>query len=151
MSKRPSSAKPRLPLTPTPTPDTEANAIAERDFVRLEKNLATIGYFTPTKGKGKSEVREKTVLIKRQVGDKTVVASATILPVARYGLPTTADQDKYLAFQKIVNDLRLREGMQSGKLQFGRTAADPRDQQGREQLRGNLLVAGPHVGHHNSV
>jgi hypothetical protein len=114
MAKRASLAKAR----PTPNPESESNAVAVRDFVRLEKNLSTIGYFTPTKGRGKSEVREKTVRIKRQVGDKTVVASATILPVARYGLPTTADQDKYLAFQKIVNDLRQRDGAVSNPVSF---------------------------------
>ena len=116
MAKRVSVAK--VKPSGNPTPETEPNAVAVRDFVRLEKNLSTIGYFTPTKGKGKSEVREKTVRIKRQVGDKTVIASATILPVARYGLPTTADQDKYLAFQKIVNDLRLREGVVSNPVSF---------------------------------
>lgn len=116
MAKRVSTPKARVSLNPTP--ETETHAVSVREFVRLEKNLATIGYFTPTKGKGKSEAREKTVLIKRQVGDKTVVASATILPVARYGLPTTADQDKYLAFQKIVNDLRLREGVVCNPVSF---------------------------------
>ena len=100
------------------SPSSETTTVAARDFVRLEKNLSTIGYFTPTKGKGKSQVHEKTIRIKRQVGDKVVVAEATILPVARYGLPTTADQDKYLAFQKIVNDIRLREGVVANPVSF---------------------------------
>jgi hypothetical protein len=107
----------RAKLKANESPGSET-AVAVRDFVRLEKNLSTIGYFTPTKGKGKSEVREKTVRIKRQIGDKVVVAEATILPVARYGLPTTADQDKYFAFQKIVNEIRLKEGIVANPVSF---------------------------------
>jgi hypothetical protein len=79
-------------------------------FVKVEKNLSTLGFFTPSKSRGKIEVREKTIHFKREVNGKVVEAEATILPSAKYGLPITADQDKYLAFQKIVNDIRQQEG-----------------------------------------
>jgi hypothetical protein len=43
------------------------------------------------------------------------------LPSAKYGLPTTADLDKYLAFQKILNDIRVREGQVSNPIGFSST------------------------------
>lgn len=88
----------------------EASAVLIRDFVRVEKNLGTIGFFTPSKSRSKGELREKVIRFKRDVGGKTIVAEATIIPSVTLGLPTTADQDKYLAFQKIVNERRTQQG-----------------------------------------
>jgi hypothetical protein len=92
-----------------------------RDFVKVEKNLSTLGFFTPSKSRGKIELVEKTIRFKREVNGKTVDAEATILPSAKYGLPTTADLDKYLAFQKILNDIRVREGQVSNPIGFSST------------------------------
>src|SRR6476620_10660988 len=88
----------------------ELPATTAREFVRVEKNLGTIGFFTPSKSRSQGELREKVIRFKREVGGKTVVAEATIIPSINLGLPTTADQDKYLAFQKIVNDRRAQQG-----------------------------------------
>jgi hypothetical protein len=88
----------------------EPPAAAAREFVRVEKNLGTIGFFTPSKSRSQGELREKVIRFKREVGGKTIVAEATIIPSVTLGLPTTADQDKYLAFQKIVNDRRTQQG-----------------------------------------
>ena len=92
-----------------------------RDFVKVEKNLSTLGFFTPSKSRGKIELVEKTIRFKREVNGKTVEAEATILPSAKYGLPTTADLDKYLAFQKILNDIRVREGHVTNPIGFTST------------------------------
>lgn len=92
---------------------------AAREFVRVEKNLGTIGFFTPSKSRAQGELREKIIRFKREVNGKTVVAEATIIPSVTLGLPTTADQDKYLAFQKIVNDRRNQQGGEiSNPVQF---------------------------------
>jgi hypothetical protein len=88
----------------------ETNAIAMREFVRIEKNLSTMGFFTPSKSRAQAELKEKVIRLKRDVGGKTIIAEATIIPAVPLGLPTTADQDKYLAFQKIVNDRRVQQG-----------------------------------------
>jgi len=88
----------------------EVATLAVRDFVRVEKNLSTMGFFTPSKSRAQGELREKVIRFKRDVGGKTIVAEATIIPSVPLGLPTTADQDKYLAFQKIVNDRRMQQG-----------------------------------------
>src|SRR5207302_1472213 len=41
-----------------------------------------------------------------------------IVPAALYGLPITADQDKYLALQKIITDLQQREGIVKNPIGF---------------------------------
>lgn len=100
---------------------TDTSLVSRRDFVKVEKNLSTLGFFTPSKSRGKIELVEKTIRFKREVNGKTVEAEATILPSAKYGLPTTADLDKYLAFQKILNDIRVRVGQISNPIGFSST------------------------------
>ena len=80
-----------------------------RNSSRSKRNLNTLGFFTPAKHKG-DKVREKVVLFRRELNGKTVEAQATILPSAKYGLPTTADLDKYLAFHKLLEQVRNRVG-----------------------------------------
>lgn len=103
------------------TKPSDTSLTHRRDFVKVEKNLSTLGFFTPSKSRGKVELVEKTIRFKREVNGKTVEAEATILPSAKYGLPTTADLDKYLAFQKILNDIRVREGQVSNPIGFSST------------------------------
>ena len=82
-----------------------------QEFVKAEKNLEWLGFFTPSTSKGimkKSD--EKVISIITTVEGKKVKASATILPSAKYGLPDTADLDKYRAFQKILSDELIRNG-----------------------------------------
>src|SRR5260370_26619126 len=99
----------------------EASPVKQRDFVKVEKNLSTLGFFTPSKSRGKVEVREKTIRFKREIEGKTFEAEATILPSAKYGLPTTADLDKYLAFQKLLNDIRAKNGYITNPIGFTST------------------------------
>jgi hypothetical protein len=82
-----------------------------REFIRIEKNLTTLGFFTPTQGRGKIINRPKVLRIRRELpGGKVVEAEATIIPSVEHGLPTTPDQDKYLAFQQIVQERRKANG-----------------------------------------
>jgi hypothetical protein len=99
----------------------ESRPELQRDFVKVEKNLSTLGFFTPSKSRGKVDLIEKTIRFKREVNGKTVEAEATILPSAKYGLPTTADLDKYLAFQKILNDIRMQQGQVCNPIGFTST------------------------------
>ena len=91
-----------------------------KDFVKIEKNLNTLGFFTPAKHRG-AKVREKIVFFRRELNGKTVEAQATILPSAKYGLPTTADLDKYLAFHKLLEQMRNRVGEISNPVGFTST------------------------------
>lgn len=79
------------------------------DFVKVEKNLASIGFFTPSH-KRISGAKKKTIVWNRQSEGQRVEVSAVILPSAVYGLPITSDQEKYLAFQKILADIRRQKG-----------------------------------------
>jgi hypothetical protein len=80
------------------------------ELVRVEKNLNSFGFFTPSHKRVESLAEKTVTVLVRNRGGQRAEARATILPNARYGLPTTADQDKYYAFQKIVQDMRWREG-----------------------------------------
>lgn len=106
---------------PVPGNTDAGSVVHRRNFIKVEKNLSTLGFFTPSKSRGKVELREKTIRFKREVNGKTIEAEATILPSAKYGLPTTADLDKYLAFQKILNDIRVKEGHITNPIGFTST------------------------------
>lgn len=107
------------PLLWDTDPDRDpGQGVSVRDFVKVEKNLSSMGFFTPSKSRGRVEVREKVMTFRREAEGKVVETTATILPSAKYGLPTTADQDKFFAFQKIVNDRRQRQGRVENPIGF---------------------------------
>jgi len=90
-------------------PQDETVALSSVEFAKVEKNLASLGFFTPSSKRIK-DAKAKTVSISAVVNGNRVEAKATILPAALYGLPITADQDKYLALQKVITDLRQQQG-----------------------------------------
>lgn len=92
-------------------------ALPSGDFTKVEKNLASLGFFTPSSKRIKNE-KVKTITFVRVIDGKRIEARATIAPTAIYGLPITADQDKYLALQKIVADIQQREGIVSNPVGF---------------------------------
>src|SRR5215831_20876802 len=95
----------------TRVPSENSAAMTIREFIRIEKNLTTLGFFTPTQGRGKIINRPKVLRIRRELpGGKVVEAEATIIPSVEHGLPTTPDQDKYFAFQQIVQERRRANG-----------------------------------------
>lgn len=97
---------------PPPAPVTKNTAVPRarsNEFIKIEKNLASLGFFTPSSKRIKM-TRKKTVIFNKMIDGKKVEARADILPSAEYGLPITADQDKYLALQKIITDIRKRDG-----------------------------------------
>jgi hypothetical protein len=89
-----------------PAPDP---ALRSAEFIKIEKNLASLGFFTPSSKRTK-RAKKKTITFNKVIDGKKVEARANILPSAEYGLPITADQDKYLALQKIITDIRQRNG-----------------------------------------
>ena len=103
-----SHSQPQLPLS----------SPQRREIVRVEKNLNSFGFFTPSH-KRLEGIQEKivTVFVREHRGQRAE-ARATILPSAKLGLPTTADQDKYYAFQKILEQVRSRQGCISNPVPF---------------------------------
>jgi hypothetical protein len=80
-------------------------------FAKVEKNLVSLGFFTPSSKRIK-DAKAKTISVSATLNGHRIEAKATIVPAALYGLPITADQDKYLALQKLITDLHRRAGGQ---------------------------------------
>ena len=89
-------------------------------FVRTEKNLVALGFFTPTSKRVK-DPREKVIRFKRASASGTVEGSIRIVTAGRYGLPSTSDLDKYLALQFIINNIQQRAGAIRNPVSFTST------------------------------
>jgi len=79
------------------------------DFIKVEKNLTSLGFFTPTSNKVR-KAKAKKVSFTRITDGRRERVSVTISPSVLDEtpiLPSTAHQDKYLAFQKIILDRRV--------------------------------------------
>ena len=87
-----------------------AEIIPAVGFTRVEKNLASLGFFTASSKTVRGTQEKKITLVRRDAGSKSIEATATILPSHKYGLPITSDQDKYLALLKIVAEIRREKG-----------------------------------------
>jgi hypothetical protein len=94
---------------------------APRTIVRVEKNLNTFGFFTPSSKRLRTLSKTVTLQVRTDEGQR-VQAKATIYPAAELGLPTTADQDKYFAFQKIIEQIRKRDGLVVNPVRFSSAA-----------------------------
>ena len=86
----------------------QEDLISAPDYIKVEKNLSAIGFFTAS-SKSLKTSRAKTITLIRTEANVRFKATVTIEPSATYGLPTTAHQDKTLAFQKLMLD-RKRTG-----------------------------------------
>ena len=84
-------------------------AVPAPDFTRVEKNLASIGFFTPS-SKRTREATSKKIRFTKTVDERKVEASVTIISAATFGLPITTDQDLFLAFQQIVTEQKRALG-----------------------------------------
>lgn len=84
----------------------EQNVAVNQDgvfFATPERNLLTMGFFSPTKRDSRGR-KEKVIESEVEIDGKKTTVSVTILPSAKYGLPTTADLDKYMALLMIANE-----------------------------------------------
>jgi Replication initiator protein A len=94
-----------------------ASQLPSNDFVKVEKNLASLGFFTPSSKRTRNE-KAKTVTVTVVIDGKRIEAKATIAPTALFGLPITADQDKWLALHKILEDIQARDGQVTNPVCF---------------------------------
>jgi len=91
--------------------------LPSKDFIKVEKNLASLGFFTPSSKRTRNE-KAKTVAVTVMIDGKRIEAKATIAPTALFGLPITADQDKWLALHKILEDIQARDGLVTNPVCF---------------------------------
>lgn len=105
--------------TPSPVHSTgsRTKTTPRPKFVKVEKNLASLGFFTPSSNRVRDE-KAKTISFTKTIDGKRVEAKATIAPSALFGLPITADQDKFLALQRIVTDIQQRQGRVENPIGF---------------------------------
>jgi hypothetical protein len=75
---------------------------------KVDKSLISLGFFTPSSRRIKNQ-KIKRISFTRLVDGKKVEASAEFHPSPVFGLPITADQDKFLALHNIIAN-RLRDG-----------------------------------------
>src|ERR1700722_13195673 len=87
------------------------------EFVKVEKNLASLGFFTPSSKRARDE-KSKTVSVTIVLDGKRIDAKATIAPTALFGRPITADQDKWLPLNKILADVQARDGEVTNPVSF---------------------------------
>jgi hypothetical protein len=87
------------------------------EFVKVEKNLASLGFFTPS-SKRLRNAQEKSFTITTVADGKRMELKGTIIPSAKYGLPITADQDKWIALCKILTDILRKEGRVTNPISF---------------------------------
>lgn len=83
----------------------------DADFIRVEKQIIAAGFFTPTSKELKT-TRVKTVALRRRtdLGEEKETC-IRIVTGGDYGLPGTADLDKWLALQKLVNNIQRKAGV----------------------------------------
>jgi Replication initiator protein A len=88
-----------------------------RHILRVEKNLSTIGVFTPRLTRPK-EVSKVIRTMTRLPDGAQVEAQATINSHPKFGLPITADQDKFYALTRILDDVRQKTGSIQNPITF---------------------------------
>ncbi len=94
-----------------------ASTLRPTAFAKVEKSLASLGFFTPSSRRIKNQ-KVKRVGFTREIDGKRVEVSAEIHPSAMFGLPVTADQDKYLALQKIITNTLQSDGKVTNPIRF---------------------------------
>ena len=92
-------------------------SLTEPEFVRMEKNIAAFGFFTPTSKRSKG-TPPKIIKFTQIIDGNRAEAKVTIAGNTLYGMPTTADQDKYLAFQKIIERIKREKGKIENPIAF---------------------------------
>lgn len=101
---------------PAPSDPNVTTAVPAR-FIKIEKSLAALGFFTPS-SKRLQEQKSKRISMTREVDGKRVEVSTEIIPSALFGLPVTADQDKYLAMQEIITNTLLSKSEVKNPIRF---------------------------------
>jgi hypothetical protein len=106
---------------PTSIDGRAGSLVTQSRHVWIDKDIAALGFFTPSSQRIKLE-KSKTVRLSQVIDGERVDVSATIVPSALHGLPVTADQDKYLALQEIVRAQRRAGTPVSNPVSFSSTA-----------------------------
>jgi hypothetical protein len=106
-------AKPnKKEITPTLMPIS-----VDVDLIRFERNLLNLGFFAATDPRNEVQTLRRIEKEISRNGHKVRVA-AEFRGSAEYGLPTTTDRDKFIAFLKIMNEDRAMRGKVTNPVRF---------------------------------
>lgn len=100
-------------------------AVSSTDFVKVEKNVISLGFFSPSSSRS-GQAKPKVITFTRVENGRRFKESVIITPgyiedesgKPRPVLPNTADQDKYLAFHKLLMERRRRHGTITNPIEF---------------------------------
>jgi hypothetical protein len=95
----------------------ETTTLPSTEFIKVEKNLTSLGFFTPTSKRLRNS-QGKTFTLTTNAGGTRIEMRGSIIPSVKYGLPVTADQDKWLALCKILTDILQKEGRVTNPVSF---------------------------------
>ncbi len=87
------------------------------DFIRFEKNLLQIGFFGAHDTRHHSQSTRRIEQFVNRDGQKIKV-SAEFRASQQFGLPSTSDRDKYIAFMRIAMDEKAKYGEISNPIRF---------------------------------
>ena len=79
------------------------------DLIRFEKNLLQMGFFGAHDTRHSKQTTRRIEQIVNRDGQKIKVA-AEFRASQEYGLPSTSDRDKYIAFMRIAMNQRMKSG-----------------------------------------
>jgi hypothetical protein len=79
------------------------------DFIRFEKNLLQMGFFGAHDTRHRSLSTRRIELLVNREGQKIKVA-AEFRASQEFGLPSTSDRDKYIAFMRIAMEQKAKAG-----------------------------------------
>lgn len=85
------------------------------EFVKIEKQLSVLGFFTASTNRISSKVVK--IHIRTEEGER-IEGEVTIKAPSGEHLPTTSDLDRYVVFLEIVNEIKRREGVVTNPVTF---------------------------------
>jgi hypothetical protein len=87
------------------------------DFIRFEKNLLQIGFFGAHDTRHHNQSTRRIEQTVNRDGQKIRVA-AEFRASQEFGLPSTSDRDKYIAFMRIAMEEKNRRGLIANPIRF---------------------------------
>jgi len=87
------------------------------DLIRFEKNLLQIGFFGAHDTRMRTQATRRIEQLVNRDGQRIKVA-AEFRGSEHFGLPSTSDRDKYLAFMRIAMEQRAKQGQLTNPIRF---------------------------------
>lgn len=87
------------------------------DLIRFEKNLLQMGFFGAHDTRHTTQATRRIEQVVNRDGQKIKIA-AEFRASQEFGLPSTSDRDKYIAFMRIAMEQKLKQGVLENPIRF---------------------------------